>query len=179
MCLARSHAVTSELLRQFSACTPLNCENLNMVTSQQSHSHVENVSYIISCVCAFCVPPAHLTVMSMCSLVGLSFRERNAARKCVLARLQTVSSGLLPQFSACRPLKRDLNIVTPQYSHSNVENVLYIFRVCAFCIPRAHLTVTWIRSFVGWERIAARKCVWHACKLSAQRFCVSLVHIGH
>ena len=74
---------------------------------------MENVLYYFFCVCASSVPLVHLTVtlmrLLMRSLVGLSFRERIAESKCVWARSQAVSSELLRQFSACRPLNCELN----------------------------------------------------------------------
>ena len=50
-------------------CMPLNCD-VHKVTSQYSHSRVENLYGIVSCICVFSVPLAPCTVTLMRSLVG-------------------------------------------------------------------------------------------------------------
>ena len=91
--------------------------------------------------------------------MGLSFRERIADRKCDLARSQGVSLELFHQFSACRPLDNNLNIVTSQCTPSHVENVLFtVSCVRAMSVRIAHLTVMLTRPSVAASVFSPTDC---------------------
>ena len=64
-------------------------------------------------------------------LFGNGFQE---VSKCVRTRSLSVGSKLLRQFSACRPLNRNLNSYFTVLLH-------HFFCVCAFSYPLAHLNV--------------------------------------
>ena len=88
------------------------------------------------------------------------------------------------QFSACRPLNCDLDIVTSQYSHSHVENLYGIVScVCSFSVLLARLTLTLIPLLVAGSvfgnGLQTVSVLGHARKLSFRSCCVSLVHAGH